>query len=137
MIKSISLVPYLHFNGNCEEALNLYARLLDGKAEVHERYDNPAMNAPDDYKNKALHASLQFGESVILASDVFPGSSFSRGSGDTALSITLNDAEKAKKIFAQLAEGGEVMVPFDKQFWGAWHGNLRDKYGVRWMVNAE
>ena len=63
-----------------------------------------------DYKDKALHASLQFGESVILASDVFPGSSFSRGSGDTALSITLNDAEKAKKIFVQLAEGGEVMV---------------------------
>lgn len=60
-----NLLPYLNFEGNCEEALNFY-----------------------------------------------------------------------KNIFDQLAAEGKIGVAFEKQFWGQWHGNIVDKYGIRWMVNC-
>lgn len=134
--KTTTLIPYIHFGGNCEEALNFYARIFDGSVNIEQRYDDPAMNAPQEYQGKILHGRLHFGEYAIYASDVFPGQPAQGSSGDVALSLAFSDLETGKRVFSQLAEGGEVGVPFEKQFWGDWHGNLTDKYGIRWMVNS-
>jgi len=72
--QTIQLVPYLHFNGDCEEALTTYQQILGGEINVVNRYDNPAMKAPEEYKNKILHAAYSFGGNTILASDTLPGS---------------------------------------------------------------
>jgi PhnB protein len=134
---TIDLIPYLSFDGNCEEALNFYKEILDGRFEIVTRYDNPAMNAPEEYKNKVLHARFYFGNQSIFASDVMPGKSGKALSpGKIALSLGLNDEKQAEKIFDQLAAGAQVGIPFKKQFWGDWHGNLVDRFGIRWMVNA-
>jgi PhnB protein len=131
-----ALIPYLHFGGNCEEALHFYAQVLGGTVEITQRYDNPAMNAPEDYKQKVLHGRLHFGDLHIYASDVFPGQGVAQSSGDAALSLAFTDPDMGKQVFGLLAEGGKVGVPFEKQFWGEWHGNLVDRYGIRWMVNS-
>lgn len=130
------LIPYLNFEGSCEEALNYYAGIFNGTVEIQSRYDNPAMNAPEHYKDKVLHGRLHAGGLTLYASDVFPGSAAHKGSGDVALSLDVADPETGKVIFGRLAEGGKVGVPFEKQFWGDWHGNLADRYGIRWMVNC-
>lgn len=134
--KAKALIPYLHFGGDCEEALQFYAQVLGGTVEITQRYDNPAMNAPEDYRKKVLHGRLQFGDLSIYASDVFPGRGVTKSSGDLALSLAFDDPDTGKLVFGQLADGGEVGVPFEKQFWGEWHGNLVDRYGIRWMVNS-
>lgn len=131
------LIPYLNFEGNCEEALNYYKDILGGRVEIQTRYDNPAMNAPEDYKNKVLHGRLYFGDKAIYASDIFPGKKAHKNSGDVQLSLDVSDPETGKKIFDQLAEGGKTGLAFEKQFWGDWHGNLTDKFGIRWMVNCQ
>lgn len=131
----MQLIPYLTFNGNCEEALNYYAGILDGKVNIVTRYNDPNMGAPDDYKDKVLHATFEFGQNIIMASDVMFGKDGSRGTMDAAMSISISDEKKGEEIFNQLSDGGKVGVPFAKQFWGDWHGNLVDRYGIRWMVN--
>lgn len=133
------LSAYLNFAGNCEEALNHYAKILDGKVTVANRYDNPAMNVPEEFHDKVLYATLEFGSFRIMASDIIPHDpkSTGSGSGDAALSLDVSGPDEGKRIFDRLAEGGRVGVNFEKQFWGAWHGNLRDKYGIRWMINCE
>jgi PhnB protein len=135
-LKVTGLIPYLNFEGNCEEALNYYKDILNGTIEIRSRYDNPAMKAPENYKNKVLHGRLHFGDLLIYASDVFPGGKTQKSSGDVALSLDVPDPETGKKIFDQLAADGKAHVAFEKQFWGDWHGNLTDKYGMRWMVNC-
>ncbi len=134
-----SLIVYLNFRGDCEEALNRYAEIFDGKVAIANRYNNPAMNAPKEFHDKVLHATLEFGGITVMASDIItknPGET-GTGSGDAALSLDVSNPEEGKRIFDLLAEEGNVNVEFEKQFWGAWHGNLRDKYGIRWMVNCE
>ena len=132
----IDFMPYLQFQGNCEEALQFYKEILDGRIEIVSRYDNPAMNAPEDFKNKILHAGFYFGTHMFFASDSMP-----KKAGDTfhpniSLSLGLHDSERAGIIFDQLSGGGKIHVPFKKQFWGDWHGNFTDRFGIRWMVNC-
>ncbi|MEN7551079.1 VOC family protein [Rapidithrix thailandica] len=134
--QSVTLTPYLSFEGNCEEALNFYSEIFQGKVEVVNRYDNPAMKAPAEYREKVLHAYITFGAVTMYASDVFPGKRAHKSSGDMALSLDFSEVETAKKVFEQLSEEGETGVLFAKQFWGDWHGNLIDRYGIRWMINV-
>lgn len=131
------LIPYLNFEGNCEEALNFYKDIFGGEVEIQSRYDNPAMHAPSGYRDKILHGRLYMGDLAIYASDIFPGKRTAQNSGDVQLSLDVVDPETGKKLFERLSSGGKIGVAFDKQFWGDWHGNLTDKYGVRWMVNCE
>lgn len=133
-MNNLTLTPYIHFAGNCEEALNTYQEILGGSFEIVNRYDNPAMGAPGNYKNKILHASFNKDKCLFMACDVFPGQQVTKGMA-IALSLDFNDLNQAKKVFAAFANEGEVHVPFDKQFWGTWHGNLTDRFGIRWMVN--
>jgi PhnB protein len=132
---NIELVPYLQFHGNCEEALNFYKDILNGRIEIASRYDNPAMKAPEDFKNKILHASFFFGNYMMFASDMMPKKLSDTVHNNIAMSLGLHDENMAKDIFDRLSAGGKINVPFKKQFWGDWHGNFTDRFGIRWMVN--
>jgi len=136
---TVQLIPYLMYAGNCEEALNFYKSILGGNLEIRSRYDNPNMNVPADYKNKVLHARLGIGGGFTLfGSDNFPGKPTHKTSGDVSLSLIFTgDLERAKTAYEKLAEGGKAGLPFAKQFWGDWHGNLVDKYGFNWNINFE
>ena len=94
------------------------------------------MKAPDEYKNKILHARYEFGGNTILASDITPGNK-TAGSGEAYMSLTVSNSDEAQRIFNRLSEGGNVRVPLKKQFWGGWHGNFTDRFGIKWMVNCE
>ncbi|MCZ6665354.1 MAG: hypothetical protein O7B81_08615 [Gammaproteobacteria bacterium] len=40
-------------------------------------------------------------------------------------------------MFAGISEGGEVTMPLEEMFWGAYFGRCRDRFGVNWMINWE
>jgi PhnB protein len=132
----MDLVPYLQYQGNCEEALNFYKEILNGRIEIASRYDNPAMNAPEDFKNKILHARFYFGKYMLFASDMMPKKINEGLLSNISISLGLHDEEFAKDIFDRLSNGGKINIPFKKQFWGDWHGNFEDRFGIRWMVNC-
>jgi PhnB protein len=132
----IDLVPYLQFQGDCEEALKFYKDILNGRIEIASRYDNPAMNAPEGFKNKILHARFYFGKYMLFSSDVMPTKMNEAVQSNIYISLGLHDDGLAKDIFDRLSAGGKINVPFKKQFWGDWHGNFSDRFGIRWMVNC-
>lgn len=45
------IMPYLHFNGNCEEAFKFYAEAFKGKIQHLSRFDN-------NPNNKVMHATV-------------------------------------------------------------------------------
>jgi PhnB protein len=133
---SAQLNPYLHFNGNAEEALHFYSKVF-GVEPVISRYgDNPAPDLKEEDKNKVMHGDIN-GDGVRLMisdsgpmGDVSPGSNYS-----LSLSGTAADAEKLTEYFTKLSEGGKVTVPLSKAGWGDTFGMLEDKYGFGWLVN--
>ena len=67
--------PYLFYNGNCEEALKYYQKVLGAQIEAMMPYgDGPAdMPVPADWKNKIMHARITIDGEVLMASDATPG----------------------------------------------------------------
>ena len=127
--------PYLNFNGNCREAFDLYARVLGGKIEFVQTFGESPMGAetPPDKRDHIIHESLKIGDAWIMGSDA-PTEHFQPAQG-TQIAIHTDDAAQADRIFAGLADGGQVIMPIAETFWAERFGMLVDKFGIPWMVN--
>jgi PhnB protein len=129
--------PYLFFDGKCEEAVEFYRRALGAEVEMLMRFRDspepaqPGM-VPPGAEDKVMHAALRIGDTMVLGSDGrCLGQPDFRG---FALSLTAaNDAE-ADRLFAALAEGGQVQMPLSKTFFSSRFGMVADRFGVSWMV---
>lgn len=131
--------PYLFFNGRCEEALDFYRRALGAEVTSLMRYKDspepmePGM-VPSGSEDKVMHANLRIGETQIMASDGdCAGQPDFRG---FSLTITVADAAEADRMFAALADGGQVQMPLARTFWSPRFGMLSDRFGLGWMVNV-
>lgn len=131
------LVPYLHFEGQCEEALHFYQSVLGGTVQIDDRFGSLGPEIPEIYAQHILHAQFTFGTVKIFASDYHPGQKLHRSNSDVALLLEVETIEEGQKIYEALLPGAEVLQKFEKQFWGAWFGQLRDRYGIKWMVSME
>jgi len=131
----IQLAPYLSFNGNCEEALNFYKGCLGGTiSDLHHFEGSPAeAQVSAGQKNKIMHSTFKFDGGTFMAADSPQGTT---SESNVSLSIGLDDEKRAGQIFNALSAGGDVMVPFEKQFWGATFGMFKDRYNIQWMVNC-
>jgi PhnB protein len=54
-----------------------------------------------------------------------------------SISVNADSEDEATKIFNGLSAGGNVTMPMEKTFWGAYFGMFTDKYGIQWMVNYD
>jgi PhnB protein len=136
---TMKVVPYLFFEGRCEEAIDFYRRGLGAEVTMLMRYKEspeppPPGMIPPGSENKVMHASLRIGDTTVMASD-------GRCSGQPnfrgfSLSITVPDTASADRLFAGLAGGGRVQMPLGKTFWSPRFGMVADRFGVGWMINV-
>ena len=133
----MQLLPYLHFNGDCETAFRYYERCLGGKIEAMLTHaGSPAeQHVPAEWRSKILHARLVVRDAVLMASDAPPGH-YQKPQG-FSVSIQISEPARADDIFRGLADGGTVIMPFGQTFWAARFGMLVDKFGIPWMVNCD
>jgi|SRR5882724_6241894 len=132
----MKLITYLHFDGQCEEALNFYKDCLGGTVLQFSRMGESPMPVPETYKNKIMHASLKFGDNKIYMSDTLVGYETITGN-NIRLSLELTQAKKMNHLFARLSEGGKIIMPLQDTFWHARFGQFIDKFGIQWMMNCE
>lgn len=131
---------YLFFDGRCEEAIEFYRKALGAEVEMVMRFKEcpeppPAGTFPPGSENKIMHASLKIGDTNVLASDSqCTGSPSFRGFG---LALTVPSEADADRVFAALADGGQVQMPLGKTFFSPRFGMVADRFGVSWMVLVE
>ncbi|RBY84007.1 VOC family protein [Blastococcus sp. TF02A-26] len=131
---AIRLNPYLHFSGDARAAMEFYRSVLGGELEVMTFGDMGG--GGDDYPDDGvMHAFLRTDAGLeLMASDGGDGSTAT--AGRVSCSISGDDLETLTRYFDGLAEGGTVDVPFEKQAWGDAFGQVTDRFGVRWLVDA-
>ena len=130
--------PYLFFGGRCEEALEFYRTALGATIEMKMRFnESPEPAQPDripaGFENKIMHASFRIGDTVLMASD---GCEVGAKFEGFSLSVSLPTEADAERVFAKLADGGQVTMPLAKTFWSPKFGMLTDRFGIGWMVTV-
>ena len=134
------VIPYLFFDGRCEEAIEFYRRAVGADVVALMRYKDspepppPGMIAPGS-ENKVMHSTLRIGDTTVMASDGECGGKASFQG--FSLSLNFKDEGEAGRRFAALADGGQVQMPFSKTFFSPKFGMLTDRFGVGWMVHVE
>jgi PhnB protein len=129
--------PYLFFEGRCDEAVEFYRKNLGAEVGTLMRYKEspephqPGMLPPGS-ENKVMHGVIKIGDTKVMVSD-------GRCSGKTAfqgfaLTITAPDIAQADRMFAALADGGQVQMALAKTFFSPRFGMVTDRFGVLWMI---
>jgi len=128
---------YLMFNGNCEAAFKFYERCLGGKITMMLNHGAApsAEHIPVDWHDKIMHARLEIGDHVLMASDSPP--EYFQPTQGFYVQLEIDNPAEADRLFQALAENGQVKMPFEQTFWAYRFGMLVDQFGIPWMVNCE
>ena len=134
---------YLNFDGKCEEAFEFYKSVFGGEFSYIGRFnempqdENNKLSEADG--NKIMHVSLPISaETNLFGSDTVGAWSPKLVQGNNySISINASSKEEADRLFNGLSAGGQVTMPLENTFWGAYFGMFVDKYGINWMVNFD
>jgi len=128
--------PYLHYNGNCEEAFKFYVKAIGAEIEVIMHVEGSPAEAqmPPEMAKKVLHAQMTIDGEVVMASDA-PPAHFEKPQG-FSVALQIEDPAEGERKFKALAEGGTIRMPFGATFWSKGFGMCVDKFGIPWMVNC-
>jgi PhnB protein len=131
----LGVTPYIAFKGNCREAIEFYKNALDAQVLFTQTVGESPMPDMGPAEN-IMHCTIKVGDSTIMMCDD-PRTDAAAGAGNISLAIGLNDPERAKQVFGNLAKSGSVIMPLEKTYWAEAFGMVTDKFGIKWMVNCD
>lgn len=126
-IRFRSITPHLVCVG-ADKAIDFYSNAFDMKEIMR-------LPGPD---GRLMHASMSFGDSMIMLAEAFPeyGSVGPQPGTPSPVSIHLH-LPNVDEVFAQaVAAGAKVIMPVDDMFWGDRYGIVEDPFGHRWSIAA-
>jgi Uncharacterized protein conserved in bacteria len=134
----MKMYTYVNFPGTCKEALRFYEKHLGGKVIMMSTFDQASDQRelpPGLEPGGVLHARMDIGDTTLMASDgpkerVQPMRS-------AYLSLSLDSDAEAERVYAALSEGGEVFMALEETFFASRFAQLRDKFGINWMLIHE
>ncbi|OCT16255.1 hypothetical protein A8709_02140 [Paenibacillus pectinilyticus] len=128
-----NLSPYI-YSHDARKHADFYVNVFGGEIVSIQSYgDLPGME--ESKKHLVMHLELQaLGLRFFMADAA--ADAHDRGTG-MDLALSFKDEEEAGKIFEGLALDGDIIMPFERMFWGTMLGRVRDRYGVMWQVATE
>ena len=125
---------YVNYRGTCEEAFRFYEKHLGGTITGIARHgEQPNPSIPAEWKEKVLHARIEIGSAVLMGADI-PQAEPMRSA---YLTLTLDSAQQAERLYALLAEGGEIFMKMEQTHFANRFAMLRDRFGTSWMLLHE
>src|SRR5678810_1404205 len=108
----VKIHPSLMFSGACGDAFRRYASLFGGEIVLLLTYaESPlAQQVPPEWRDKVWFGRLRAGGLDVTGGDIPPGAIYEEPRGFSMV-IGVANADEANRVFAGLAEGGEVIMP--------------------------
>lgn len=136
---------YVNFDGNTEEAFNFYRSVFntDFTGGIQRFGDIPADSehppVAENIKKMVLHIELPLlGGHVLMGTDAPKEMGFALSTGNNMhINLEPESREQATQIFNDLSAGGNISMPLQDMFWGAYFGSFTDKFGINWMINFQ
>lgn len=132
-----TVTTYLHFNGNCRQAMSFYQQCVGAELQLTAYPDDKCQPSSDPLA-PIMHAQLSRGSApILMASDAPPGEpSPQPGTDFFSVAIECESVEEIDRLFAALGQNGKVRMPLSNVPWGARFGMLTDQFSIQWMFNC-
>jgi uncharacterized glyoxalase superfamily protein PhnB/uncharacterized protein YndB with AHSA1/START domain len=136
---------YLNFPGNTEEAFMFYRSVFNTEfcGTGIQRFGDLPANADhppvaDAVRNMVLHIELPItGNHILMGTDAPKEMGFTVIPGNNMhISLEPDTREESKRLFNGLSVGGNITMPLQDMFWGAYFGSFTDRFGINWMINC-
>jgi PhnB protein len=127
------LTPYF-YSEDAKAQAGFYMQALGGEIIDQMTYGQ-APGTDESMKDKIIHMVFKAAGVTFYIADTMhepPGRSTSYD-----LNLEFKADEEAQQAFANLSEGGRVIMPLEKQFWGTLFGRLEDRFGIKWQISTE
>jgi PhnB protein len=127
------LNPYISFrSGRAREAMEFYRSVFGGELEI-STFAEMGQTGPE--AELVMHGHLRTPQGYsLMGADSPPGAE--PPSTESYLTITVSgDEPELRDFWAKLSDGGQVLLPFEKQMWGDEYGDCIDRFGVRWAID--
>ena len=137
---------YLNFPGNTEEAMKFYQKVFNGTfvGKGLQRFSDidlpeEAAGMTEEQKSLIIHAELEILPGYILmATDAPESMGFVLNHGNNMhINVEPATREETERLYMALSEGGNVSMPLKDMFFGAYFAELKDKYGINWMLTHQ
>jgi len=125
--------PYFQFPGTARAALTRYQQIFGGELRVWAYQEFGRTDGPPD---AIAHGELS-GLVSVFASDAAEGEASFTSTGFFLSVLGGGDADTSHRWFDALSEGGEVLDPLQERPWGGFDGQVRDRFGVTWLIGYE
>ena len=129
----MEMYTYVNFAGTCREAFTYYEKHLGGKIGMlmtHSQVPGGQSPLGPEWKDAVLHARMTIAGSELAGADI-PSAQPMRSA---YLSLNVDSDAEAERIFAALADGGEVLMKMEETFFASRFGQVRDRFGINWMI---
>ncbi len=122
MASNQKITPFLWFDNQAEAAANFYVSL---------------------FKNSKTGAVMRNDGSVLLVDFTLDGQRFSALNGgpmfklnqSISFFVVCETEAETDALWHQLLDGGQVMIPLDRQAWSEKYGWVQDRFGLSWQVS--
>jgi PhnB protein len=126
---------YVNFAGTCAEAFRYYETHLGAKVGMmmtHGQAPDQSRVKPE-WKDAVLHARISIGDTELFAADI-PSAEPMRSA---YLTLHVDSDIEAERVFSALSDGGQVLMPMEETFFASRFGQVRDRFGINWMILHE
>jgi predicted 3-demethylubiquinone-9 3-methyltransferase (glyoxalase superfamily) len=126
------IAPCIWLDDQAERAADLYARTFPGSRVVAtSRYPESTDNPGGRPRGSVLTVELDLaGQPFTLLN----GGPLFVPNPSVSFFVRVDTAADADRMFAALAEGGQVLMPLDAYPWSERYAWVQDRFGVSWQV---
>ncbi|MFC0675279.1 VOC family protein [Brachybacterium hainanense] len=125
--------PYILFPGTARDALTFYREVFGGELSLHTH----AEFSRDEGTPEAIaHGELR-GIVDLQGADASGVDGSLRVEGLMLSLLGAADSTTLRTWFARLSAGGEVVDDLQRRPWGASDGQVRDRFGLHWLIGYE
>src|SRR5918911_2605774 len=113
----MTMQTYVNFAGKCAEAFRFYEKHLGGKIGMmmtHGQAPDQSQVKPE-WKDAVLHARISIGGTELMGADI-PNAEPMRSA---YLTLRVESDAEAERLYALLAEGGEIFMKMEQTFFAS------------------
>jgi predicted 3-demethylubiquinone-9 3-methyltransferase (glyoxalase superfamily) len=123
------ITPFLWYDDSAEEAMALYASLLEDSELIHA--SRLQVDSPED-QSKATLVTARLAGREVEAMNGGPGHPHTPSA---SLFVGCETVEQVDRLWEGLSEGGTALMPLDAYPFSERFGWVQDRYGVSWQIS--